>query len=131
MVDDMYEYLTYDNFEFTTLVQVNDKLKDRVLTCNGVSKSFCMTGWRIGYAGGPEWMIKAISKIQSQSTSNPNSIAQWASKSALEGDMAFLTNNLSSFDRRRKFVVDGLNKINGLSCKNPNGAFYVLSLIHI
>jgi aspartate aminotransferase len=125
MVDDMYEYLTYDNFEFTTLVQVNNKLKDRVLTCNGVSKSFCMTGWRIGYAGGPEWMIKAISKIQSQSTSNPNSIAQWASKAALEGDMAFLTNNLSSFDRRRKFVVDGLNKINGLSCKNPNGAFYV------
>ena len=125
MVDDMYEYLTYDNFSFTTLVQVNKNLKDRVLTCNGVSKSFCMTGWRIGYAGGPEWLIKAMSKIQSQSTSNPNSIAQWASKAALEGEMTFLKSNLDAFEKRRNFVVEGLNNVNGLKCKMPNGAFYV------
>jgi len=125
MMDDMYEYLTYDSFNFTTLVQVNQNLRDRVLTCNGVSKSFCMTGWRIGYAGGPEWLIKAMAKIQSQSTSNPNSVAQWASIAALEGEMDFLKNNLKSFERRRNFVVEGLNKISGLSCLMPNGAFYV------
>ncbi len=125
MMDDMYEYLTYDSFNFTTLVQVNHNLRDRVLTCNGVSKSFCMTGWRIGYAGGPEWLIKAMAKIQSQSTSNPNSVAQWASLAALEGEMDFLKNNLKSFERRRNFVVEGLNKISGLSCLMPNGAFYV------
>jgi aspartate aminotransferase len=84
-----------------------------------------MTGWRIGYAGGPEWLIKAMSKIQSQSTSNPNSIAQWASKAALEGEMTFLKSNLVSFEKRRNFVVEGLNKVNGLKCKMPNGAFYV------
>ena len=125
MMDDMYEYLTYDSFNFTTLVQVNQNLRDRVLTCNGVSKSFCMTGWRIGYAGGPEWLIKAMAKIQSQSTSNPNSVAQWASIAALEGEMDFLKNNIKSFERRRNFVVEGLNKIAGLSCLMPNGAFYV------
>ena len=125
MVDDMYEYLTYDGFDFKTLVEVNKNLKDRVLTCNGVSKSFCMTGWRIGYAGGPEWLIKAMAKIQSQSTSNPNSIAQWASTEALSGDMTFLKSNLESFKNRRDLVVRGLNNIKGLSCKNPNGAFYV------
>ena len=125
MMDDMYEYLTYDSFNFTTLVQVNQNLRDRVLTCNGVSKSFCMTGWRIGYAGGPEWLIKAMAKIQSQSTSNPNSVAQWASIAALEGEMDFLKNNIKSFERRRNFVVEGLNKISGLSCLMPNGAFYV------
>ena len=125
MMDDMYEYLVYDHFKFYTLVEVAPDLKDRVLTCNGVSKSFCMTGWRIGYAGGPEWLIKAISKIQSQSTSNPNSIAQWAAVTALKGDKDFLQTNLKSFDRRRKFVVEGLNNIKGLKCSNPNGAFYV------
>ena len=125
MVDDMYEYLTYDGFDFKTLVEVNKNLKDRVLTCNGVSKSFCMTGWRIGYAGGPDWLIKAMAKIQSQSTSNPNSIAQWASTEALSGDMTFLKSNLESFKNRRDLVVNGLNNIKGLSCKNPNGAFYV------
>ncbi len=125
MMDDMYEYLTYDDFKFSTLVEVAPNLKDRVLTCNGVSKSFCMTGWRIGYAGGPEWLIKAMAKIQSQSTSNPNSIAQWASLGALEGSKTFLIENLKAFKRRRNLVVDGLNEIKGLNCNIPNGAFYV------
>merc|ERR1711898_72717 len=97
MMDDMYEYLVYDNFQFATLAEVDPSLKNRILTCNGVSKSFCMTGWRIGYAGGPEWLIKAMSKIQSQSTSNPNSIAQWAAVEALNGDLKFLEHNLISF----------------------------------
>ena len=125
MMDDMYEYLVYDEFMFSTLVEVDASLKDRVLTCNGVSKSFCMTGWRIGYAGGPEWLIKAISKIQSQSTSNPNSIAQWAAIEALNGSKDFLEFNINAFKRRRDLVVNGLNDIEGIECSMPNGAFYV------
>ena len=125
MMDDMYEYLVYDEFMFSTLVEVDASLKDRVLTCNGVSKSFCMTGWRIGYAGGPEWLIKAISKIQSQSTSNPNSIAQWAAIEALNGPKDFFELNINAFKRRRNLVVNGLNDIEGIECSMPNGAFYV------
>ena len=125
MMDDMYEYLVYDKFKFSTLVEVDQSLKDRVLTCNGVSKSFCMTGWRIGYAGGPDWLIKSISKIQSQSTSNPNSIAQWASVEALNGSKEFLKSNIEAFKRRRDLIVNGLNDIQGIECSNPNGAFYV------
>ena len=125
MMDDMYEYLVYDEFMFATLVEVDASLKDRVLTCNGVSKSFCMTGWRIGYAGGPEWLIKAISKIQSQSTSNPNSIAQWAAIEALNGPKDFFELNINAFKRRRDLVVNGLNDIEGIECSKPNGAFYV------
>ena len=125
MMDDMYEYLVYDEFMFSTLVEVDASLKDRVLTCNGVSKSFCMTGWRIGYAGGPEWLIKAISKIQSQSTSNPNSIAQWAAIEALNGPKDFFELNINAFKRRRDLVVNGLNDIEGIECSMPNGAFYV------
>ena len=125
MMDDMYEYLVYDNFQFATLAEIEPSLKNRILTCNGVSKSFCMTGWRIGYAGGPEWLIKAMSKIQSQSTSNPNSIAQWAAVEALNGDLKFLEHNLISFKKRRDFMVQGLNNISGLKCSIPDGAFYL------
>ncbi len=123
--DDMYEHLVYDDFEFTTPAQVEPKLYDRTLTMNGVSKSYCMTGWRIGYGAGPEQLIKAMSKLQSQSTSNPSSIAQWAAVEALNGPQDFIAKNNEVFKQRRDLVVSMLNQAKGLSCPTPEGAFYV------
>ena len=121
----MYEYLVYGDFKFATLAEVAPDLQDRTLTSNGVSKSYCMTGWRIGFATGPQPMIKAMAKIQSQSTSSPNSIAQYAALAALNGPLDFIAENLKAFDRRRQFVVNALNDIDGISCVMPDGAFYV------
>ncbi len=125
MTDDMYEHLVYDDFEFSTPAQVEPSLYDRTLTCNGVSKSYAMTGWRIGYAGGPKELIKAMSKIQSQSTSNPSSVSQAAALAALEGDQSFLAERNEVFKERRNMVVDLLNAAEGLECLKPEGAFYV------
>tara|TARA_Y200000002_G_scaffold363641_1_gene351887 strand:- start:866 stop:2053 length:1188 start_codon:yes stop_codon:yes gene_type:complete len=122
--DDIYEHITYDNFKFFTIAQIK-KLKKRTLTMNGVSKSYSMTGWRIGYAGGPKEIIKAMAKIQSQSTSNPTSISQAAAVEALNGTQKFIKERASSFKKRRDFVVDSLNNIKGISCLKPEGAFYV------
>ena len=122
--DDIYEHITYDNFNFFTIAQIKS-LKDRTLTMNGVSKSYSMTGWRIGYAAGPKEIIKAIAKIQSQSTSNPTSISQAAAVEALNGIQDFIQERANSFKERRDFVVSSLNKINGISCLKPQGAFYV------
>ena len=122
--DDIYEHITYDNFKFFTIAQIKD-LKDRTLTMNGVSKSYSMTGWRIGYAAGPKEIIKAIAKIQSQSTSNPTSISQAAAVEALNGTQDFIKERANSFRERRDFVVNSLNDINGISCLRPEGAFYV------
>ena len=122
--DDIYEHVKYDNFKFYTIAQI-PKLKNRTLTMNGVSKSYAMTGWRIGYAAGPENIIKAIRKIQSQSTSNPSSISQAAAVEALNGTQKFIKKRANSFKARRNFVVDSLNNIKGISCLKPNGAFYV------
>src|SRR5262245_8210088 len=123
--DDIYEHLVYDGFAFSTPAQVEPKLKSRTLTLNGVSKAFSMTGWRIGYAGGPEPLIKAIATLQSQSTSNPCSISQWASVEALEGPQDFLKAWVASFQDRRDLVVSMLNQAKGISCPTPEGAFYV------
>jgi aspartate aminotransferase len=128
--DDMYEHLVYDDFEFTTPAQVEPKLYDRTLTMNGVSKSYCMTGWRIGYGAGPEQLIKAMSKLQSQSTSNPSSIAQWAAVEALNGPQGFIDDNNKVFKERRDLVVSMLNQAKGLSCPTPEGAFYVYPSCH-
>ncbi len=125
MTDDMYEHLVYDGFEFCTPAQVEPKLFDRTLTCNGVSKSYAMTGWRIGYAGGPKELIKAMSKIQSQSTSNPSSISQAAATTALNGDQSFLQERNDVFKDRRDLVVKMLNDAEGVSCHTPEGAFYI------
>ena len=125
MTDDMYEYLIYDDFKFTTLVEVAPDLQERTLTCNGVSKAYCMTGWRIGYATGPKELIKGIAKIQSQSTTNPNTIAQYAALAALRGPIDFLVENNAAFTRRRNLVVSRLNEIDSLKCNLPDGAFYV------
>ena len=122
--DDIYEHIKYDNFNFYTIAQ-NSKLKDRTLTMNGVSKSYAMTGWRIGYAAGPKDVIKAIGKIQSQSTSNPSSISQAAAVEALNGNQGFIKKRSKAFKERRDFVVKSLNKIKGINCLTPNGAFYV------
>ena len=124
MTDDIYEYIVYDNFKFYTLAQVAPNLKDRILTVNGVSKSYCMTGWRIGYAAGPSLLIKAMIKIQGQSTSNPSSISQYAALAGISGSKEFLDPCLKAFDERRHFVVDKLNSIDGISCILPEGAFY-------
>jgi aspartate aminotransferase len=125
LTDDMYEHLVYDDFEFVTPAQVEPRLYDRTLTMNGVSKAYCMTGWRIGYAAGPEPLIKAIGTLQSQSTSNPNSIAQWAAVEALNGPQDFIAANNKVFKERRDLVVSMLNQTNGLKCPTPEGAFYV------
>ncbi|EBA07708.1 pyridoxal phosphate-dependent aminotransferase [Sagittula stellata] len=125
MTDDMYEHLAYDGFEFVTPAQVEPGLYDRTLTCNGVSKAYAMTGWRIGYAGGPEHLIAAMRKIQGQSTTNPCSISQWAAVEALNGPQDFLAERSAAFKRRRDLVVDGLNACPGISCAVPEGAFYV------
>ena len=122
--DDIYEHLTYDNFKFFTIAQIKD-LKDRVLTMNGVSKSYAMTGWRIGYGAGNVEIIKAMAKLQSQSTTNPSSISQAAAVEALNGTQDFILKRNQSFKERRDFVVEALNKIAGISCLKPNGAFYV------
>ncbi|WP_066798079.1 pyridoxal phosphate-dependent aminotransferase [Sphingomonas soli] len=123
--DDMYEHILYDGFEFCTIAQVCPSLYDRTLTANGVSKAYAMTGWRIGYAGGPGWLIKAMGKLQSQSTSNPCSISQAASVAALNGDQSFLKERVAAFQGRRDLVVSMLNQINGMHCPRPEGAFYV------
>jgi len=123
--DDIYEHLTYDGFEFTTPAQVEPKLYERTLTMNGVSKAYAMTGWRIGYAGGPAELITAIRKMQSQSTSNPSSIAQWAAVEALEGPQDFIADRAVVFRERRDLVVSMLNQATGLDCPVPEGAFYV------
>jgi aspartate aminotransferase len=125
MTDDMYEHLVYDDFEFSTLAAVEPALKARTLTVNGVSKAYCMTGWRIGYAGGPAHLIKAMANVQSQSTSNPCSVSQWAAVEALNGPQDFIPRNNAVFKERRDLVVSMLNQARGLVCPTPEGAFYV------
>ncbi|OYU39891.1 MAG: aspartate aminotransferase [Pseudorhodobacter sp. PARRP1] len=125
MSDDMYEHLVFDDFEFTSPAQIEPKLYDRTLTCNGVSKSYAMTGWRIGYAAGPVALIKAMGTIQSQSTSNPCSVSQYAALEALTGPQDFLAPNRKIFQRRRDLVVSMLNAAPGITCPKPEGAFYV------
>jgi aspartate aminotransferase len=126
LTDDMYEHLWYaDGARFSTPAQVEPELKRRTLTMNGVSKAYCMTGWRIGYAGGPKELIKAINTLQSQSTSNPSSISQWAAVEALNGPQDFIPRNNEVFRQRRDLVVSMLNQARGLSCPTPEGAFYV------
>ncbi|HRK43288.1 MAG TPA: pyridoxal phosphate-dependent aminotransferase [Gemmobacter sp.] len=123
--DDMYEHLVFDDFKFCTPAQVEPQLYDRTLTTNGVSKSYAMTGWRIGYAGGPVHLIKAMGTIQSQSTSNPCSVSQYAALEGLTGPQEFLQDNKALFQRRRDLVVSMLNTCPGLTCPTPEGAFYV------
>jgi len=125
LTDDMYEHLVYDGFEFATIAQVEPGLYDRTLTMNGLSKVYAMTGWRIGFAGGPEWLIKAMAKVMSQSTSNPTSISQWAGVAALNGPHDFIAARNEAFVMRRNAIVAGLNQADGLSCATPDGAFYV------
>ncbi len=125
MSDDMYEHLVFDDFVFSTPAEVEPGLIGRTLTCNGVSKAYAMTGWRIGYAAGPEPLIAAMRKVQSQSTSNPCSIAQWAAVEALNGPQGFLADNRALFQRRRDLVVEMLNQASGIDCPRPDGAFYV------
>ncbi|MEZ0496335.1 pyridoxal phosphate-dependent aminotransferase [Sphingomonas sp. IW22] len=125
MADDMYEHITYDGFEFATIAQVVPSLYDRTLTVNGCSKAYSMTGWRIGFAAGAPWLIKAMAKLQSQSTSNPCSIAQAAATAALSGDQSFLKDRAAAFQKRRDLVVGMLNAIPGVNCPTPEGAFYV------
>jgi aspartate aminotransferase len=125
MTDDMYEHLTYDDFVFTTPAQVEPALYPRTLTINGTSKAYCMTGWRIGYAGGPEPLIKAMAMIQSQSTSNPTAVSQWAAVEALNGTQDFIPKHNKIFKERRDLCVSMLNQANGMKCPKPEGAFYV------
>ena len=125
MTDDMYEHLVYDDFVFTTPAQVEPSLYPRTLTINGCSKAYCMTGWRIGYAGGPESLIKAMAMIQSQSTSNPAAVSQWAAVEALNGPQDFIAKHNKIFKERRDLVVSMLNQSNGIKCPTPEGAFYV------
>jgi aspartate aminotransferase len=125
MTDDMYEHLIYDGHKFYTPAQVEPGLYDRTLTVNGLSKAYCMTGWRLGYAGGPEKLIAAMRKLQSQSTSNPNSITQWAGVEALNGPQDFIAANNKVFVERRDLVVAMLNQASGITCPKPEGAFYV------
>jgi aspartate aminotransferase len=125
LTDDMYEHLLYDGFKFSTIAEVVPELYDRTLTMNGVSKAYAMTGWRIGYAGGPEPLIKAMGKMISQTTSNACSIAQWAAVEALNGTQAFIPERAAAFEKRRDLVVSMLNQAKGLHCPKPEGAFYV------
>ncbi|CAO1654720.1 pyridoxal phosphate-dependent aminotransferase [Parasphingorhabdus sp. NYA22] len=125
MTDDMYEHIWYADFPFATIAQVCPELFDRTLTVNGVSKAYAMTGWRIGFAGGPEWLIKAMAKLQSQSTSNPCSISQAAAVAALNGPQDFLADRNAAFEKRRDLVVSMINDTPGLQCPTPEGAFYV------
>jgi aspartate aminotransferase len=121
----MYEHLTYDGFQFVSPAQIEPQLYDRTLTMNGVSKAYAMTGWRIGYGAGPEVLIKAMAKLQSQSTSNPSSIAQYAAVEALNGTQHFIPERAEAFRTRRDLVVSMLNQAKGLTCPRPEGAFYV------
>ena len=123
--DDIYEHLTYGDFTFATLVGVAPDLQSRVVTLNGVSKSYCMTGWRIGYCTAPPELVKVMAKVQSQSTSSPNSMAQWAAIAALDGPIDFIAENCRAFAARRQLVCDALNAMPGVSCAAPDGAFYV------
>jgi aspartate aminotransferase len=125
MTDDMYEHLVYDDFEFTTPAQIEPRLYDRTLTVNGVSKTYCMTGWRIGYAGGPAPLMKAMAMIQSQSTSNPTAVSQWAAVEALDGPQDFIAEHNLIFKERRDLCVSMLNQARGIHCPKPQGAFYV------
>ncbi|MBX9708754.1 MAG: pyridoxal phosphate-dependent aminotransferase [Caulobacteraceae bacterium] len=125
LTDDMYEHLTYGGFEYTTIAQVAPDLYDRTLTVNGVSKAYAMTGWRIGYAGGPKPLIDLMRKVASQTTSNPASISQWAAVEALNGPQDFLPKRGAAFERRRDLVVSMLNQASGIRCPTPEGAFYV------
>ena len=125
MTDDMYEFIIYDDFEFTTIAQVVPELYDRTLTLNGLSKAYCMTGWRVGYAAGSVELIKAMNKIQSQSTTSTSTISQWASVAALDGDHSFIAEHNEVFKERRDLVVSMLNQASGLTCATPEGAFYV------
>ncbi len=125
LTDDMYEHLLYDRLEFCTIAQVEPALYDRTLTMNGVSKAYAMTGWRIGYAGGPEPLIKAMAKVMSQSTSNACSISQWAAVEALNGPQGFIAERSAAFEKRRDLVVSMLNQARGIRCPKPQGAFYV------
>ncbi len=125
LTDDMYEHLVYDDFKFATPAQVEPKLYDRTLTMNGVSKAYAMTGWRIGYAAGPDVIISAMRKLQSQSTSNPCSVSQWAAVEALDGPQDFLAERAEVFKQRRDLVCSMLNQAKGIVCPTPEGAFYV------
>jgi aspartate aminotransferase len=125
MADDMYEHLVYDDFEFYSPAQLEPRLYDRTLTVNGCSKAYCMTGWRIGYAGGPEKLIKTMAMIQSQSTSNPTAVAQYAALEALDGPQDFIPKHNKIFKERRDLCVSMLNQANGIVCPKPEGAFYV------
>jgi aspartate aminotransferase len=125
LTDDMYEHLIYGDFEYATMAQVEPGLYDRTLTMNGVSKAYAMTGWRIGYAAGPEPLIKAMGKVMGQTTSNPSSISQWAAVEALNGTQDFIKTNAAAFEMRRDLVVSMLNQATGLCCPTPEGAFYV------
>ena len=127
MVDDMYEHIVYEGFSFVTPAAIEPRLKDRTLTVNGVSKAYAMTGWRIGYAGGPKALVKAMAVIQSQATSCPSSVGQAASVEALNGPQEFLKERQESFRRRRDFVVSALNAIDGIDCRTPEGAFYTFA----
>ena len=130
LADDIYEHLVFDDFRFVTPAQVEPNLKDRTLTMNGVSKSYAMTGWRIGYGAGPELLIRAMAKLQSQSTSNPSSIGQYAALAALNGPQDYIETSRAIFQRRRDLVVAALNECPGISCPVPQGAFYVYPSIH-
>jgi aspartate aminotransferase len=125
LTDDMYEHLVYDDFEFSTVVQIEPRLYDRTLTVNGVSKTYCMTGWRIGYGGGPQMLIKAMATLQSQATHAPCSISQWAAVEALDGPQDFIPKHNKVFKERRDLVVGMLNQAKGIICPKPEGAFYV------
>jgi aspartate aminotransferase len=125
LTDDMYEHLVFDDFEFTTIAQVEPALYDRTLTMNGVSKAYAMTGWRIGYAGGPAELMALMRKVESQTTSNPTSISQWAAVEALNGPQDFIKPNAKLFQTRRDLVVSMLNQAKGIECPTPEGAFYV------
>jgi aspartate aminotransferase len=125
LTDDMYEHIVYDGFKFATPAAVEPGLKVRTLTLNGVSKAYSMTGWRIGYAGGPSMLIKAMAKLQSQSTTNPSSVSQWAAVEALTGPQDFIPKNAEIFRQRRDLIMSLVNQAKGLSCTRPEGAFYV------
>ena len=125
LTDDIYEHLVYDDFKFATIADVEPDLYERTLTMNGLSKAYAMTGWRIGFAGGPQWLIQAMAKVMSQSTSNPSSISQWAGVAALNGSHDFIKTRNVAFTKRRNAIVSILNKVEGLRCTVPDGAFYV------
>jgi len=125
LTDDMYEHIRYDGWQFATIAAVEPRLFDRVLTCNGVSKAYAMTGWRIGYAGGPADLIAAMATIQSQSTTNPSSVSQAAAVAALTGPLDFLAERNEVFRERRDLCLAAFNGVDGLSCRTPDGAFYL------